>query len=257
MLFSLPFYWHSDGSFMAPAFSNSIVIGRCWHINTFKNFFSSSSFMPLRGLSQRFFNAPATRESLSEHARVNIKSFAPLSSGHSLSFVGNKSTVASIVVLFFSGSPATILRRVIAIIDGTVERMRLAGFISQVSVKVFKRINPTITDGNATTAPTVVVFKRRVKAPLLHVKPSSVFRCIRAPVSGVPTISNQTPARLTTSRSENVSPDNSFSSTITDARPVCFGFCAGMERKNSKAPEFMTRKIVPEFVTHGRLQLCV
>jgi hypothetical protein len=87
-------------------------------------------------------------------------------------------TCAAITGLFLAGGPSAIFWRVIAVVVDTLHRILNRGAWSHVSIECLKRIKPLWTYGYSTASVVWVILDGRIKAPILHGSPCTVFRGI-------------------------------------------------------------------------------
>jgi len=90
------------------------------------------------------------------------------------SFVRNEFVFSGVVVLLLICSPSAVFRAVISICIDSIKRHSF-WLVAHVFDKVFKRINPSVTDRDASTAVQIELRVSRVRASLFHCGPAFVF----------------------------------------------------------------------------------
>ena len=104
----------------------------------------------------------------------------PVGDALSLAVKGHHVVVTPVSLLLFSCGPATIFGRVAFRVVDPVKRVAFWAF-THVCEKVFKA-KPSFAASYASTSVNAVILISRVKAPLLHVLPSSIGRTPRCPM---------------------------------------------------------------------------
>lgn len=129
-------------------------------------------------LSQRSLDRPPVVKAAGDDALVPTKVVAPLLDVHSLSVECQKSVVAPVIGLLFSGCPPTVLWRVIALVVDAV-KPSTSGGVTHVGIKVGEGCTPAIahSDTACTVADKGRVFF--VITAAQHSRPCAVFAWLR------------------------------------------------------------------------------
>ncbi len=89
---------------------------------------------------------------------------------------------ALIIVLFDVGRPSAIFGRVWSVIVNAVDTIAFGRARTHIGIKVLKRVQPSVTNGDAASAPIGVIFPIDIKASFLDALPRVVFSSVSSSV---------------------------------------------------------------------------
>jgi hypothetical protein len=135
------------------------------------------------GLCDGAFLTPTDIRSVFDKLVRNGMHICPFRERPRFSVECNQTIVSSVVLLFFHCCPATIFRRVWAIIVDSINRVLRARWITHVFIKFFKRITPSIADENAATTIILELGASRASASMKHTCPRPMNFCVGHGVS--------------------------------------------------------------------------
>lgn len=89
--------------------------------------------------------------------------------------------VAGLLVMI---RPFAVIRGVTLVVIDAVNALFSVGTISHIGKEIFKAINPSVTNSDASCAVVFVSWRRLIQASLLHGRPRGIFRSLPFPVRG-------------------------------------------------------------------------
>ncbi len=123
----------------------------------------------------RILRAPAIIYALPKRAHGYANLFRPFTDGQGLSVDFNTNVIAFITTLFYSCSPPTIGRLVVALVVDAIQRMTQTWARPHICVELFKCL-PSLTNCDTTTTIVGVKLIRRTQTSLTHLVERVPFR---------------------------------------------------------------------------------
>ena len=128
-----------------------------------------------RRCSQNTFDRPASPITFGNCTLANRNNFAPFTNTMCLIIPGQKHGIARIAGLPCPRSPYAVFRAIRPVIVQSFQRMLGGWTWPHIMQKGRKRVLPTLTNANATTTPSGIIFACRAIASLFHFTPGTVF----------------------------------------------------------------------------------
>ena len=97
--------------------------------------------------------------------------------------MSKQSVLTRVSSLFYGRGPSTVFGRVVAVIVDAIKRISFFGNVSHISVEIFKRISPSITNDYSATTPIFVSGVFGIVTSLLHMQPCSIYGSSRHTMS--------------------------------------------------------------------------
>jgi len=170
------------------------------------------------GRSQRFFNAPASLESVNQCGVTGVEFVGPVLKALGLSVQGKPVVVSSISGLLIAGFPGYVARFVRAIIVSPFQAMLGRWSRSHILIECLERLSPAVAHCDSTTTPVLIANGVRVVAPLNAVNPNVIFGGARHTMDGVLREKFFSP-NATAAWRVVAKQSNAFCSTIAPAQP--------------------------------------
>lgn len=176
------------------------------------------SAMPLRWRCHCISSSPSPAQPLSNQRVARPDSPRPLCGGKRLSIVRQKDIRADIAALLSACRPTTVVRAIPLRAVNPVNGASIRPF-AHIRIKIFKRLHPSVADGNSSTAIALEVRVSGVEASLLHAVPASV--CSSA-IHLVGSLQQYAPARPNRPAGQSVTTDGFCISAVADTHPSDF-----------------------------------
>lgn len=123
---------------------------------------------------ERRGNGVAGFKALSYCWLFDAGSFGPLRQREGLAVMGHEMIISPVILLFFLSRPTAIARFVITAVLSAINGVLGSRSFAHVSKKVFKRVKPTLADGNTASAVVVETIVLRAGASANHAVPAFV-----------------------------------------------------------------------------------
>jgi len=189
------------------------------------------------GLCQGVFNRPSLVYSVPDSHTAYSQLLAPLGNVKAFPFKREDVITASIVGLYFTGSPATVIRLIIAVVVDAIYGISSAGPVAHIFEKVLKRIKPTIANPYAPLAIIFIGLVFGVITPTYHSSPRFMFRRTAHAVIAKASTTKRT------SRDKAMRGDDLLFSTVTTAYPFRVSFLDIGVSDNSPSSKSLAGKV--------------
>lgn len=206
------------------------------------------------------FNVPvglvkSRPKSVSGYANV----FSPLRKSFFSAFEFNKNIVSAVATLLFVSSPFAILRSVVTAVVNTLNRHVFIWFRPEIAVKVLERIDPSVTNFDASASVVMEGDVAWIKTSLFHGSPRLPFcgvcHSVGAVVRSFGDISLKATARLRPSTYKFRAYDGHLVPALTNAVPLNFTGVGSLWAllHNSESAKALARKV--EFDSQNILRM--